>query len=109
MSNGIAFSRAASEAGFRVGPAPLRGMAAGEEAAHEIKVAVLALLRDRRADEGDAVIGLADVIAVIAATRDRMYGTRTLDDGMGAFVARVEQTYRRVRDQMATEAMVLGE
>jgi hypothetical protein len=105
----IAFSKAASSAGFRVGPAPLRGVSADEEEAHGVQRAILELLGQRGADSAVAVIALADVLAVTAATRDRLHGTRTLDDGMGAFVARVEQTYRRIRDMMESEALVLGE
>ena len=50
--------------------------------------------------DSEAVVGaLADVLATIAAQLDCATGKRELDDRLDSFLARVHETYDRLRDQ----------
>ena len=61
---------------------------------------VLGLAAHEDLDSTVVVAALADVLAITAATLDLRAGRQTLNDRLGPFLARVEQTYQRVRTSM---------
>lgn len=74
-----------------------------EQQVQQFRVAILKLAGKHNLDSAIIAMAVADVLADIASTSDRLHGQQNLDARLDAFCKRVTQTYVRVKTLKETK------
>ena len=67
-----------------------------DAAVHALRLRVLEMARDAEADSDVLAAAFADVLATVMIVQDQTLGRRQIEDRLGSFLGRVEETYARM-------------